>query len=76
MLHEIPAQFLRINKITQNFRSAFPMVLLEMLFFSFLFSSRKCNKLEEKQIFFSLFFFPFPSPVGGTESVYGSVSRY
>lgn len=31
MLHGIPAQFLRINKITQNFRTAFSLVLLEML---------------------------------------------
>lgn len=31
MLHGIPAEFLRINKITQNFRTAFSLVLLEML---------------------------------------------
>lgn len=79
MLHGIPAQFLRINKITQNFRTAFPPVLLEMLLMGekncFFSSCRECSELVEKHIS-SLS--PPPPPlflfVGDTESVYLCVS--
>ena len=62
MLHGIPAEFLRINKITQNFRTAFSLVLLEMLL------KREKNCACGKNIFFPPFFIPLLSPVRGTES--------